>query len=85
LLSGYSVGNNNLSDWVTSITNNVARADRPTGVSSDTNAKIVIDVDGTGAGTVTQTIWLDGVNFSQITGSVDQQLTALKTAGILIA
>jgi hypothetical protein len=54
-------------------------------VSSATNAKIVIDVDGTRAGTVTQTIWLDGVNFTGITGSVDQQLTALKTAGILIA
>ena len=84
LLSGYS-GGNNLSQWVTSITNDVASADRPTGVSSGTNARIVIDVDGRGNGTVTQTIWLDGVNFSQITGSVEQQLTALKTAGILIA
>ena len=84
LLSGYS-GGNNLSEWVTSITNNVASPDRPTGVSSGTNAKIVIDVDGTGAGTVTQTIWLDGVNFSQIIGSREEQLTALKNAGILIA
>jgi hypothetical protein len=85
LLSGYS-GGNNLSEWVTSITNNVASPDRPTGVSSGTNAKIVIDVDGTGNGAVTQTIWLDGVNFTGITGNtLAEQLTTLRGAGILIA
>ena len=85
LLTGYS-GGTNLSQWVTSVTNNASGA--PSGVNA-TNTKIVIDVDGQpaagaaagapGTGTVTQTIWLDGVNLSSIDPAV------LKTSGVLIA
>jgi hypothetical protein len=45
----------------------------------------VIDIDGAGAGTVTQTIWLDGVNLTLNGTTLDQQLSALRTNGILIA
>ena len=76
LTNGYVSGTSTLSQWVTSVTNNASGA--PSGVGT-TNTKIVIDVDGTGSGTVTQTIWLDGVNLSSIDPAV------LKSNGILIA
>ena len=83
LTNGYVSGTSTLSQWVTSVTNNASGA--PSGVGT-TNTKIVIDVDGTGSGTVTQTIWLDGVNLTLISGTLDQQLTNLKnTQQVLIA
>jgi len=84
LTNGYNSSSSTLSQWV-SITNNSTN-DRPSGVSSpNTNTKIVIDIDGAGAGTVTQTIWLDGVNLTLNGTTLDQQLSALRTNGILIA
>ena len=60
-----------------SITNN-STIDRPSGVSSP-NTKIVIDIDGAGSGTTTQTIWLDGVSV------LINDPATLKTNGVLIA
>jgi Ca2+-binding RTX toxin-like protein len=74
LLSGYTSGASTLSQWVTSVT---TAQTSPAGVAGST--KIVIDVDGTGAGTVTQTIWLEGVNLPAIDPAV------LKASGVLIA
>ena len=76
LLTGYTSGTSTLSQWV-SITNN-STIDRPSGVSSP-NTKIVIDIDGAGSGTTTQTIWLDGVS------GLSNDPTTLKNNGILIA
>jgi len=76
LLTGYTSGTSTLSQWV-SITNN-ATIDRPSGVSSP-NTKIVIDIDGAGSGTTTQTIWLDGVS------GLSNDPTILKNNLILIA
>jgi Ca2+-binding RTX toxin-like protein len=74
LLTGYS-GGTNLGQWVTVATN---AASQPTGVSA-TNTKLTIDIDGTaGAGTITQTIWLDGVTLST-------NADTLKANGVLIA
>jgi hypothetical protein len=66
----------------------------PVGLSS-TNTKIVIDVDGqpaagaaagaAGTGTVTQTIWLDGVNLNPSGAALDTILATLKNNGVLIA
>ena len=74
LLSGYTSGTSTLSQWVTSVT---TAQTSPAGVTGST--KIVIDVDGSGAGTVTQTIWLEGVNLPAIDPAV------LKASGVLIA
>lgn len=92
LTNNYVSGTSTLSQWVTSVTNNASGA--PTGVSS-TNTKIVIDVDGqpaagaaagaAGTGTVTQTIWLDGVNLNPSGASLDALLATLKSNGVLIA
>lgn len=76
LLTGYTSGTSTLSQWV-SITNN-STIDRPSGVSSP-NTKIVIDIDGAGSGTTTQTIWLDGVS------GLSNDPTILKNSLILIA
>ncbi|MCX7270108.1 MAG: type I secretion C-terminal target domain-containing protein, partial [Burkholderiales bacterium] len=80
LLIGYT-GGTNLSQWVTVFSN---ASGAPSGVSA-TNTKIVIDVDGSGASSVTQTIWLEGVNLTLTGANLDAQLTALKTSGVLIA
>ena len=74
LLIGYT-GGTNLSQWVTVFSN---ASGAPSGVSA-TNTKIVIDVDGSGSGSVTQTIWLDN------TGLMSTDPNALKTNGVLIA
>ena len=74
LLSGYTSGTSILSQWVTSVT---TAQTSPGGVANST--KMVIDVDGSGSGTVTQTIWLEGVNLSSTDPAV------LKTSGVLIA
>ena len=89
LLTGYT-GGTNLSQWVTSIT---TAQTSPGGVANST--KIVIDVDGqpaagaaagaAGTGTVTQTIWLEGVNLALSGATLDAQLTTLKNSGVLIA
>jgi hypothetical protein len=76
LLLNYTVGSSTLSQWITSITTGIAS---PGGVTGST--KIVVDVDGTGTGTDTQTIWLEGVNLTLISGTLDQQLNALKANG----
>ena len=80
LLSGYTSGTSTLSQWVTSVT---TAQTSPAGVAGST--KVVIDVDGTGAGTVTQTIWLEGVNLALNGATFDAQLSALKSSGVLIA
>ena len=80
LLIGYT-GGTNLSLWVTSVT---TAQTSPGGVANST--RIVIDPDSTtGSGTATQTIWLEGVNLTLVSGTLDTQLTALKTNGVLIA
>jgi hypothetical protein len=81
LTTGYVSGTSILSQWVTSVT---TAQTSPSGVSGST--RIVIDVDSTaGSGTVTQTIWLDGVNLTLSGANLDAQLNALKTSGVLIA
>ena len=80
LLIGYT-GGTNLSQWVTSVT---TAQTSPGGVANST--RIVIDPDSTtGSGTATQTIWLEGVNLTLVSGTLDTQLNALKTNGVLIA
>ena len=74
LTNGYNSATSILSQWVTSVT---TAQTSPAGVTGST--KVVIDVDGTGAGTVTQTIWLEGVNLPAIDPAV------LKSSGVLIA
>ena len=81
LLTGYT-GGTNLSQWVT-ITSNATGA--PSGVTGNNNTKIVIDVDGNGSGQVFQTIWLEGVNLTLSGATLEAQLAALKTSGVLIA
>jgi hypothetical protein len=80
LTNGYNSGSSTLSQWVTSIT---TAQTSPGGVANST--KMVIDVDGSGSGTATQTIWLEGVNLTLTGANLDAQLTALKTNGVLIA
>jgi len=80
LTNGYNSATSTLSQWVTSVT---TAQTSPGGVTGST--KIVIDVDGSGAGTVTQTIWLEGVNLTLNGANLEAQLSALKTSGVLIA
>jgi hypothetical protein len=81
LLTGYTSGTSTLSQWVTIATAQIA----PGGTTAN-STKITIDIDGAaGAGTTTQTIWLDGVNLTLNGTTLDQQLSALRTNGILIA
>jgi len=90
LTNGYNSASSVLSQWVTSIT---TAQTSPGGVANST--KIVIDVDGqpaAGAGanapgtsTVTQTIWLEGVNLNPSGASLDALLATLKSNGVLIA
>jgi hypothetical protein len=95
LTNNYVSGTSTLSQWVTSVSSNVTAVNgAPAGLSS-TNTKIVIDVDGqpaagaaagaAGTGTVTQTIWLDGVNLNPSGASLDALLATLKSNGVLIA
>ena len=75
LTNGYVSGTSTLSQWVTSVT---TAQTSPGGVSGST--RIVIDPDSTtGSSTVTQTIWLEGLNLTSIDPAV------LKTSGVLIA
>ena len=81
LTNGYNSGSSTLSQWVTSVT---TAQTSPGGVANST--RIVIDPDSTtGSGTATQTIWLEGVNLTLVSGTLDTQLNALKTNGVLIA
>ena len=80
LTNGYNSSSSTLSQWVTIATAQIA----PSGTTTN-STKITIDIDGAGAGTVTQTIWLDGVNLTLNGTTLDQQLSALRTNGILIA
>jgi hypothetical protein len=73
LLKNYVTNTSTLSQWVTVATGQTA----PNGTANST--KITIDVDGIGNGTVTQTIWLEGVNLSSIDPAT------LKNNGVFIA
>jgi hypothetical protein len=73
LLTGYTSGTSTLSQWVTSIT---TAQTLPGGVANST--RIVIDQDGAASGTITQTIWLDGVTLAT-------NADTLKANGVLIA
>ena len=75
LAGGYNTSTSVLSQWVTSITTGQTLP----GSSTANSTRIVIDVDGLGAGTVTQTIWLEGVTLSTTDAAV------LKNSGVLIA
>jgi len=79
LLTGYA-GGTNLSQWVTSVT---TAQTSPAGVTGST--KIVIDTDGPGSTGAIQTIWLEGVNLTLSGDTLEAQLAALKTSGVLIA
>ena len=79
LLTGYA-GGTNLSQWVTSVT---TAQTSPAGVTGST--KIVIDTDGLGSTGAIQTIWLEGVNLTLSGATLEAQLAALKTSGVLIA
>ena len=80
LLQGYNSPNALLSDWVKT----VATAQVVNGVANCT--VISIDVDGSGLGTSTQTIVLENVNLlSGLNGTLEQQLQALKTSGVIVA
>jgi len=79
LLQGYLQGSL-LTDWVKS----VATAQMVNGVANCT--VISIDVDGSGSGEVKQTIVLENVNLlSGLSGTLEQQLQALKTSGVIVA
>lgn len=74
VLTGYTSGTSTLSQWVTVTTGQIAP-----GTSTANSTRLVIDIDGAAAGTVSQTIWLEGVNLS----STD--VAVLRTNGVLIA
>ena len=82
LLTGGASSSTTLSNWIKTVAINQTI----NGVANSTT--MTIDVDGTGPGTVTQVIQLEGVNLlsglpSTLT-TLDQQLTQLKTNGVLI-
>jgi hypothetical protein len=74
LLTGYTSSTSSLANWVT-----VATGQTAPGTSTAKSTKITIDVDGLGAGTAKQIIWLEGVTLSTT------DLAMLKTNGVLIA
>jgi hypothetical protein len=74
VLTGYTSGTSTLSQWVTVTTGQIAP-----GTSTANSTRLVIDIDGAAAGTVSQTIWLEGVNLS----STD--VAVLRTNGVLVA
>ncbi|MEY3699063.1 MAG: hypothetical protein RL631_1716, partial [Pseudomonadota bacterium] len=74
LAGGYNTSTSVLSQWVT-----VTTGQTVPGSATANSTKIVIDVDGLGAGTVTQTIWLEGVTLSTTDAA------ALKASTVLIA
>ena len=74
LAGGYNTSTSALSQWVTVTTRQTVP-----GSATANSTKIVIDVDGLGAGNVMQTIWLEGVTLSATDAA------ALKTSGVLIA
>jgi hypothetical protein len=74
LAGGYNTSTSVLSQWVT-----VTTGQTLPGSATANSTKIVIDVDGSGTGNVTQTIWLEGVTLSATDAA------ALKNSGVLIA
>ncbi len=80
LLAGGYVGGSILANWVKSITTGQT-------VNGVANSSVrVIDIDGTGSGTVTQVIVLEGVDLlAGLTGTYTTQLGTLKTNGVIIA
>nr|CBA28119.1 hypothetical protein Csp_A05690 [Curvibacter putative symbiont of Hydra magnipapillata] len=86
LLEGYTSGGSTLTDWVKSISTGVAGSSLTSqGVvagswdASQTGTLITIDVDGIGAGSATQYIFLAGTTLSTT------DVNALKTSGVIIA
>ena len=73
LLTGYTSGTSTLSQWVT-----VTTVQTAPGSSTANSTRLVIDIDGAAAGTVSQTIWLEGV-------TLGTNVDTLKTTGVLIA
>jgi hypothetical protein len=74
LLAGSYTSTSVLSQWVT-----VTTGQTVPGSATANSTKIVVDVDGSGTGNVTQTIWLEGVTLSATDAA------ALKNSGVLIA
>ncbi|MBU6368569.1 MAG: type I secretion C-terminal target domain-containing protein [Burkholderiales bacterium] len=74
LAGGYNTSTSVLSQWVT-----VTTGQTVPGSATANSTRIVIDVDGSGTGNVTQTIWLEGVTLSTTDTAV------LKNSGVLIA
>ena len=73
LLTGYTSGTSILSQWVTVTTGQTAP-----GSSTGNSTRLVIDINGAATGTVSQTIWLEGV-------TLGTNVDTLKTTGVLIA
>ena len=78
LLAGYSSTTSTLSQWVSVATGQTA----PNGTANST--KITIDIDGTGPGLITQTIWLEGVTLASTDPAV-LKFNSTTNNGILIA
>lgn len=74
LLTGYTSGTSILANWVTVAINQTAP-----NTSTANSTKIDIDIDGLGAGTTKQIIWLEGVTLSTTNVAV------LNANGVLIA
>ena len=80
LLAGGYANGSTLANWVKSITT----GQTVNGVAN--SSVMVIDIDGTGSGTVTQVIVLEGVDLlAGLTGTYTTQLGTLKTNGVIIA
>ena len=71
LLEGFTA-QSDLSQWVTLLTGQTV-------AGTHNSSTLVIDVDGTGAGNVTQTIHLQGVNLSSTLNQLVQQQLLLVT------
>ena len=80
LLAGGYANGSTLANWVKSITT----GQTVNGVAN--SSVMVIDIDGTGSGTVTQVIVLEGVDLlAGLSGSYTDKLGLLKTNGVIIA
>ena len=79
LLEGYRSGVSDLSEWITSIATGATVRSAAGGDASQTGTLITIDIDGVGAGTATQQIFLTNVALS----STD--LATLQSSGVIVA
>lgn len=78
LLSGYQAGTSDVSQWI-AVQNSVTLPGATGWDAGKTGALLTIDIDGPGAGTVTQTIFLE--NASLATTNPNQ----LISGGVIIA